>query len=63
MSAEATPEAPVYTKQLQEGGATSFYMIMVDEGWRSWILCQDMYEWAADALIEILNASGKVWQP
>lgn len=62
MASEATPEAPVYNKQLQEGGATSFYMIMVDEGWRSWILCQGMYEWAADGLIEILNASGKVWR-
>jgi len=62
VSEQGTPEKPIYTKQKQEGGATAFFMILVDEGWRSWILCNNMYEWAADGLIEILEASGKVWR-
>lgn len=65
----ATPEHPQYVKQKQPAGystaqgasATSFYMITVDEGWRTWILCTDMYEWAADNLLVILRESGTTW--
>lgn len=53
---EATPDKPVYSKFKQvEPSATKFYGISVDEGWRSFILCAGMYEWAADQLLELLN--------
>ncbi len=61
MSPQGSPERPLYNKQAQDGKATQLYMIVVDEGWRSWILCTDMYEWAADGLLEILRASGHRW--
>lgn len=52
------PDAPVYTKFKQdEPAATQFWGINVDEGWRSWILCTDMYEWAADDLLRRLRAA------
>lgn len=64
----ATPEAPEY-RVMRQGDrpdravdqGTALYMIVVDEGWRSWILCTDMYEWAALGLVDVLRASGKVW--
>jgi hypothetical protein len=53
MSPAGTPERPVYTKVKQvPGGATNMFVITVDEGWRSSILCVDLYGWAADWLIE-----------
>lgn len=56
MGADGTPREPSYSKFKQDdGGATQFYGISVDEGWRSWILCADMYEWAADQMIARLN--------
>lgn len=62
MPDEASPENPQYTKQAQEdGNATNMFMIVVNEGWRTWILCTDMYEWAADGLLGVLRASGKTW--
>lgn len=63
MSPDASPDAPRYAKALQaESKATAMFMITVDEGWRSWILCTDMYEWAADQLLEVLAASGTRWR-
>lgn len=57
MGERGSVEAPYYSKTLQEGGgATPRYMITVDEGWRQSILCCDMYEWAADWLVEVLQA-------
>lgn len=32
--------------------ATQTFMIICDEGWRECIVCEHMYEWAADWLIE-----------
>jgi hypothetical protein len=59
MGKDGTPTGPVYTKVKQDdGAATALYFINVDEGWRSWILCGDMYEWAADQLIEKLAGTG-----
>lgn len=55
VSAEPSPEAPVYTKIQQENGATDLYMITCDEGWRQSIVCTEMYEWAADWLLEVLS--------
>lgn len=60
-SKTASPEAPEYRKQRQQSPGTQMYMIIVDEGWRTWILCTDMYEWAADGLLEVLRASGHRW--
>ena len=62
MSPKGSPEKPFYSKFKQDdGAATAFFAIEVDEGWRSWILCTDMYEWAADQLIAILQDSTWQW--
>lgn len=63
---EASPEKPQYRKQRQDDDkasrmATQMFMIVVDEGWRTWILCTDMYEWAADGLLAVLERSGATW--
>jgi len=55
----ATEERPFYTKVLtgswdDVGGKTAKYFIVCDEGWRSHIVCEGMYEWAADWLIDQL---------
>lgn len=56
MSQEATPEAPIYSKTKQDdGAATEMFMITCDEGWRTSIVCADMYEWAADWMLEVLG--------
>lgn len=57
--AQAIPpstEAPVYSK-LHQGNvsATKLYMVSCDEGWRSSIVCADMYDWAAEWLVGILG--------
>lgn len=55
---DPTPDAPIYTKFLQTehgGPATALYGITCDEGWRSSIICADMYEWAADWLLTVLE--------
>jgi len=55
---EATSGAPVYAKQKHEAPhGTGMWFIKVDEGWRSWILCERMYEWAADDLLRRLRAA------
>lgn len=62
MGAEGSPEKPVYKKvQHDEPSATRMFFITVDEGWRTWILCTDMYEKVADQLINILNESPRRW--
>lgn len=55
MSPNATPARPVYSKVEQDEGATGMFMITVDEGWRTSIVCGDMYEWAADWLLGVLG--------
>jgi hypothetical protein len=60
---ERSKENPVYTKFKQDNGAaTDFYAIQVDEGWRSWILCADMYESKANQLIERLTRNNSAWK-
>lgn len=62
MSQKGSSNRPIYTKFKQEHNpATALYAINVDEGWRSWILCCDMYEWVADELISRLSAYPKEW--
>jgi hypothetical protein len=41
--------------------ATAVFGVQVNEGWRSWILCTNMYKDKADQLLEVLRESGKVW--
>jgi hypothetical protein len=53
MSPDATPQKPIYSKQQQEG--QGMFMITCDEGWRTSIVCTDMYEWAADWLLGVLG--------
>lgn len=56
MESDACPERPLYTKvQHDSGHATARYMIVVDEGWRTFILCAEMYGWAADWLLAQLR--------
>jgi hypothetical protein len=52
---DATSTRPIYKKVKIPHGATQLYMITCDEGWRSSIVCDGMYEWAADWLLEILG--------
>jgi hypothetical protein len=52
----ADPAEPIYTKVAHnDGWATQLYMIVCDEGWRSSIVCEHMYGWAADWLVEVLG--------
>ena len=53
---QGSPESPVYRKVAEElGWATQTYMVVVDEGWAESILCERMYDWSADWLIEQLQ--------
>jgi hypothetical protein len=57
-----TPARPHYETVAEEHTeGTQLYMITVDEGWRSTIVCGGMYEWAADWLVEQLQ--GKPYAP
>lgn len=57
-----TPERPFYSKtEHQGGGATRLFFVNCDEGWRVSIVCERMYEWAADWLVEVLQ--GKPYAP
>lgn len=57
-----TPDKPLYRKQRHERGeASNLFFVVVDEGWRTWILCTAMYEDKADRLIELLEANGVKW--
>lgn len=53
MTAPATPERPQYRKVPHQHGR--LWMIVADEGWRQSIVCDSMYEWAADWLLSILG--------
>lgn len=45
-------ETPVYRKVAHDDGwATQLWFIVCHEGWRQSIVCERMYEWAADWLI------------
>lgn len=59
-----TPECPVYAylpDPTRAEHAIAVFMITVDEGWRSSILCDGMYEWAARWLVDQLQ--GKPFAP
>jgi hypothetical protein len=62
MSPAGSPERPVYSKFRQDKeSATKMFAVSCDEGWRSSIVCADMYEWAADWLVDELQ--GKPFAP
>jgi hypothetical protein len=46
---DPTPERPLYAKVREAG--RNLWIVTVDEGWRSTILCSGMYEEVADWLI------------
>lgn len=53
-----TPEHPEYRMfKENNGAATAFYGISVDEGWRSWIMCTGMYQDKAEQLLSVLRAA------
>jgi hypothetical protein len=66
---EPTPQRPVYSKFTHDpcahveasASATTVWGIQVNEGWRSWILCSGMYEWAADDLLARLRETNREW--
>ena len=53
---EPTREHPVYAMVLEDtGDATDRYMITCCEGWRTMIVCEGMYKWAAEWLLGVLG--------
>jgi hypothetical protein len=57
-----TAEQPRYAKVRENPGAfTPLFIITCDEGWRQSIVCEGMYEWAADWLVSIVQ--GKPYAP
>jgi hypothetical protein len=54
---QPTPDHPHYTKTEHEHriGATQLWFITCNEGWRSSIVCERMYQHDADWLLAILN--------
>ncbi len=61
-SAAEAPTPTHYEKVPQENcKATQLYMIVCRESWRESIVCSDMYEWAADWLVEQIQ--GRPYAP
>lgn len=61
---EPSPELPTYRKSPQDKlapEATQLWMVVCNEGWRESIVCNDMYEWAADWLVEQIQ--GRPYAP
>lgn len=54
---DGTVEVPIYRKSPETDwtGKTPLFMIVCDEGWRESIVCNRMYEWAADWLVSVLQ--------
>jgi hypothetical protein len=52
--APASPECPIY-KKVRASPHSNFYMITCDEGWRTLIVCTDLYENVADWLVGVLG--------
>lgn len=56
MSEEPTPAAPIYkTMEQDDDYATKRYMIVCDEGWRTSIVCENMYRWVAEWMVNLLG--------
>lgn len=54
---EPTTNRTHYTKARHDNpnGGTQLWYIVCDEGWRDSIVCERMYEWTADWLLEVLG--------
>lgn len=54
---DVSPESPQYSMvpHGDEPQATIRWMIVCDEGWRTSIVCEGMYEWAAKWLLGVLG--------
>lgn len=53
---DAAPDMPIYEKVPHDlDTATQRWFITCDEGWRKSIVCEAMYEWAADWLLSVLG--------
>lgn len=50
-----------YYTQEERSGASNLFMVICDEGWRTSIVCDGAYEWAARWLVEQLQ--GKPYAP
>jgi len=51
-----TQEHPVYTMVLEDtGDGADRYMIRCDVGWREIIVCNGMYRWAAEWMLQVLG--------
>lgn len=60
--AQPSPEHPLYEAVPQETtGATQFFMVTCNEGWRSSIVCTGMYPWAARWLVDQIQ--GRPYAP
>ena len=58
----ATEDTPVYTKlPHDDGAATQMFFILCDEGWRQSVICDHLFGWAADWLIEQIQ--GRPYAP
>lgn len=51
---QATPESPVYS-YMRDPNTRNMYVVCVDEGWRSSVVCAGMYEWATRWLVDELQ--------
>lgn len=52
----ASQEAPIYRKVAKRNDVgTDWWYIVCDEGWRSSIVCENMYEWSADWMLSVLE--------
>jgi hypothetical protein len=56
---DASEERPHYRYRQETG--TNAFLVVVDEGWRSSVVCSGMYEWAAKWLVAQLQ--GKPYAP
>lgn len=50
-------QRPVYRvqREAESPAGTRLCRVVVDEGWRTSVLCDGMYEWAAQWLVEVLQ--------
>lgn len=61
---DGTPEKPIYSKvPCKETKGTKMFFIVCDEGWRTSIVCDKMYGWAADWLLEHIQGKPYAMSP
>jgi hypothetical protein len=60
VSPEPSEDHPRYHKLRENTSTGSLFMIIVDEGWRTSILCSGMYERDADWLVSVIQGKARV---